>query len=350
MRRWIYSQINEGGKGRETKEAEEKKSSDGDKAEGNKSESRDEQTDKEASAESSRQGQTIININDFEFAYNPDAYVDRKAPEGALPNDENDPSTKAVREASTYLRTTALTNLLSDVINGGIVMQDGAALKRFFHTRGINMRYLGLLAAQCKVEKLEVPERHIEYARQILALLVRALEREMVVRGIKHLLRHTLLNLELSEVSSCLAHVLNCLFGFAYNPEPVADTSLLPPSKRERSWTKFTPASLQQTVITEIARRYRYALAPSYFTTEFLKSQVLREVCLTSGLQLELRNYALEADQNISASAEGDVKVNGKAHRKAGSVAVEAQRANTFVPQDIAQIVPVVKDTPHKVS
>lgn len=109
----------------------------------------------EASASSTEpKKQTVIDVGNFKLAFNPDAFVDRPdksqhTAELADPSKEED-STKAVRDASTYLRETAIPSLLRDVITDEIVPLDSAHLSTTLHKRGINIRYLGLIAEETK--------------------------------------------------------------------------------------------------------------------------------------------------------------------------------------------------------
>lgn len=95
-----------------------------------------------------RPPQSIINAADFELDFNPDAFVERKPTSPDAPSliiyDPEAESTKSVRDASVWLRTVALPTFIVDVVAN----QLGASLSisRVMHRKGINMRYLGLIA------------------------------------------------------------------------------------------------------------------------------------------------------------------------------------------------------------
>jgi protein TIF31 len=343
LRSWIYSQVAESN-ARKDAEA---------KARLEAMVRRDNETDEQATrragiealVESLHQPQTIININDFDFAYNPDAFVDRKDPSGGREVNEDDPSTKSVREASNYLRKSVISSFLGDCVNNGTVPADGYALSKMLHARGLNIRYLGLIASQATVDRLEVPEKHMEFARQALKVLLEAFEREMVVRGTKHVLRKLLAGRDFQEMAPIVSHFLNCLVGTSFNSRPAPDTSSLTPTTRERPWTKLTPESLQQSILLEIARRYRYNLNPSYFT-RLQRPQILREVCLRSGIQLQARDFLFEAAE----ATDSDIQQQQAKRNKKSLKTPLRERLTTFEPEDIAHIYPITKEILHKVS
>jgi protein TIF31 len=96
-------------------------------------------------------------IKQFELRFNPDAFVDQAPARDAedktafTPSkviDESNPTIKAVRDASVFLRTVALPAIALDVLTGNVSgVMDGASLSKLMHSRGVNMRYLGHLAA-----------------------------------------------------------------------------------------------------------------------------------------------------------------------------------------------------------
>ena len=100
------------------------------------------------------QEETLIDTDNFKLAFNPDAFVDRPDRElhtatSTKPALEED-STKAVRDASSFLRDVVIPSLLRDVVSDEIIPLDSAHLSQIFHRRGINMRYLGLIAHETR--------------------------------------------------------------------------------------------------------------------------------------------------------------------------------------------------------
>ena len=123
------------------------------KVDGEVAEKADEQKEAEE-AKPPQKKQTVIDVSNFKLAFNPDAFVDRTdrplhTAETAKPEEE-DADTKAVRDASTYLRDSAIPSLLREVIAEEIVPLESAHLAQLLHKKGINIRYLGLIAEATK--------------------------------------------------------------------------------------------------------------------------------------------------------------------------------------------------------
>lgn len=113
---------------------------------------KDAATDSTASSEPVQKAPpSIINAADYHLSFNPDAFIERKPLESGeaapLIYDVNADSTKSVRDASVWLRTVALPEFIFDVVTAGLVFTDGLFLTKLLHRKGINMRYLGMLAS-----------------------------------------------------------------------------------------------------------------------------------------------------------------------------------------------------------
>jgi protein TIF31 len=95
----------------------------------------------------------------FELRFNADAFVEQPKAFGdsdaasdglsyvpESQKDESDPTIKAVRNASVFLRNIAVPAMLIDIVtSNSFGVMDGVSLSKQMHVRGINMRYLGLL-------------------------------------------------------------------------------------------------------------------------------------------------------------------------------------------------------------
>jgi protein TIF31 len=347
--------------------------------------------EKSKTVESALADQSVIRLEDFKLEFNVDAFVERKDP-GSLSEVEKvkleaDPAVASVRAASKYLRETVVPNLVNEVASTGTLPGDGGALTRLLHRHGINVRYLGRLAHVA--ESNEVVEKFPEGLRpeiernlqsfkvlgwsllfqspilkavaDFFACQKAALIREMIARASKHVLRRTVRHLPQAELACAIAHFLNCLLGTALEPHPTPETADLPPCAK-REWVDLTPQNICQTIVKEIAQRYRYSVPVSYFEQGLWKLQLLRELCLVSGLQLELRHYHFERpgqtdgetqttdDERRTDSIGQDTTAGAKknASKKAKNVE-RRERTTTFQPEDVLNIVPIVKGTAHKV-
>ncbi|CAO1632709.1 unnamed protein product [Parajaminaea phylloscopi] len=322
----------------------------------------------------------------FQLAFNPDAFVKFKPPVDEttavtpMVTDESDPSVAAVRAASKYLRDSAIPRLLTDIAAGLASVADGQALTRQMHARGINMRYLGHLA------HMAAPSQHSKLDQDtlkktgngtgyaiVLQLLRDVAIREMVVRASKKVLNSLLRGAKTTDVTACVSHFLNCLLGSAreaspnalWTPSPFEDASDVP------AWAQLTPEQLFERVESEVRRRFRFQLPQQYFQNDLKKPQLLRELSLRSGLQLKLQDYRFEADTegansgNGTAPSDGDTDsavetpakntasaaVSGKKKKSTGAkklakeVAARAAQHTTFTPDDILNLVPIIKDS-----
>lgn len=121
--------------------------------------------------------QTIIDVGDFKLAFNPDAFVDRaKEPlhTAALAKpDEEEDSTKAVRAASNFLREVVIPSLLREAITDEVIPLDSSHLSQLLHKKGINIRYLGLIAEMTKqTPQLPGGQKLAESAEQEVSALL----------------------------------------------------------------------------------------------------------------------------------------------------------------------------------
>lgn len=97
-----------------------------------------------------RTAQKTIDVGDFKLAFNPDAFADRpdqpshKANPEAVASEE--PMTANVRAASDFLRAAIIPNFLREVLAEEILPLGSSHLSQILHKKGINIRYLGVMA------------------------------------------------------------------------------------------------------------------------------------------------------------------------------------------------------------
>ncbi|WVQ82466.1 hypothetical protein IAT38_004595 [Cryptococcus sp. DSM 104549] len=298
----------------------------------------------------------IGDAKEFKLLFNPDAFVDTapakdaERKEGELPyvpatiTDESDPSVKAVRDASVFLRTIAIPAVVLDVLTGntsGIV--DGQSLIRHLHGRGINVRYLGHLAStirqfsQGKDGEQKEPEGY-------LASLQKIVLQEMVYRASKHILRNLLFDLQPETVTYAVSHFLNCLLGSELNANPTAVYHPVGISAHEPepAYVALTPASLRQQIIAEVQSRFRWTLSEDFLVDGLRKQQLLREVAMRFGIQLVQREYAFTQEE-VQSEEEGKAEKSKDKKKKVKGTATK--RSTTFEPEDVLTLVPIIKST-----
>lgn len=240
---------------------------------------------------------------------------------------------------------------------------DGQSLSRLLHKRGINIRYIGKLASLTATSSPRL---------QALKALA---EQEMVARAFKHVANQKLKNLPTAMATTCLAHLLNCLLGSRLNASPKAqlDEDLQYLYKdADYSFAAVTPKSLQAGIEAQTQLRYRYTLQESWLS-DIRPAQMLREIALKFGLQLIAKDYRFESTSESRPEAANQTTngsvvqppVNGhatngnggkkKKKRNGGESPPTSANASTileppqtFVPDDIVNIVPIVKDSSSK--
>lgn len=222
---------------------------------------------------------------------------------------------------------------------------DGHSLTRLMHKRGINVRYLGKIAALAA-----------EQGSKLASIKLLATQ-EMIARAAKHILNNLLRGLPGPLIAYCVAHFLNCLLGFVHNPEPkvVKDEALWKLyHDADFSFESLTISGLQEQIKKQVARRYRYDLEEGW-PSQIKHLQLLREVALKLGLQLVIKDYQFGPAQADATKVNGEaVKANGssKSKKKKGSSGSQSPittgPSQTFSPDDLLNVVPIVKDSSSK--
>ncbi|KMU85194.1 hypothetical protein CIHG_02977 [Coccidioides immitis H538.4] len=244
--------------------------------------------------------QERVDISDFKLALNPDVFSGQ-VPQTDEEKEEWAQDEKEVRDACNYLRSKVLPELIQDLHDGDVGFpMDGQSLSQLLHKRGINVRYLGKLAALAKEKGAR------------LQALTALMTQDMIARAFKHIANRYLRNLPSAFATSCIAHLLNCLLGTEVNSKPRA----------------------------EIDESLREIYPEGDFSFE----------------QLGAKNYAFDRsqlkNQDHSPAANGTrtPEEGGKKKKKKGSDQASPRPAQspapavTFVPDDILNIVPIVKD------
>lgn len=240
---------------------------------------------------------------------------------------------------------------------------DGRSLAQLMHKRGINVRYLGKLATLAEEQGLRL--------RALKALSIQ----EMIARGFKHFANRHLKNLPIPFGPACSAHLLNCLLGAGLNSTPSAqldvDLQFLY-QDADFSFAKVTVETMKAEIENQVQLRYRYRLEEGWMSNIW-HIQLLREISLKLGLQMIAKDYRFSAEvdiakevaaavtngatayQAIDGHANGNNGTIGKKKRKnrdtSPASVIGSHNGNsheTFTPDDIANIVPIIKDSSAK--
>ncbi|KAI6246960.1 Clustered mitochondria [Erysiphe necator] len=283
-----------------------------------------------------------IDITGFSFSLNPDAFLGQE-PQTEEERKQIIEDEKDVRDACKFLRSSVIPELLHDLREGDVgCPMDGQSLSRLLHKRGINIRYIGKIASLSDEKRLE--------PLKILSI------QEMISRAFKHVSSRYLKNLPIPLSSSCISHLLNCFLGIELNPKPIPFIDEDMASLYRGLNLEFqivTPQSLQQEIEISVMKRFQYVLKEGWIS-EIKKIQMLREVSLKLGLQLGARDFVFEPQPitNIPVSVNNHStepvkkpsasKKSKKLNSRSHSPAVLAP--NSFNPDDIINIVPIIKD------
>ncbi|KAH6661132.1 eukaryotic translation initiation factor 3 135 kDa subunit [Truncatella angustata] len=338
--------------------SEEKSDEKTEESEDKPQESEDKPEEESENAEDKKEEVTEEEANDrldtsgFSFSLNADAFSGQ-IPQTDAEKEEWVADEQEVRDACTFLRNNIIPEFVNDIKNSELPFPiDGISLTRIMHKRGINIRYLTKVIAACEGPRLE----------RLAALC----QQEIVARAFKHVAGKYLRYLPMPLTSACIAHLLNCFIGHGYNSKPTADIdeslkALYP--EADLAFAELTPESLRKELEGEAARRFRFTLESDWHT-QLKPLQVLREVSLKLGFQLQHKNFHFTSDgakaepaqlatngatNGANGHANGESK-NKKKNKKTrdgspASVAPTPSVPLTFVADDVLNIVPIVKDS-----
>ena len=288
-----------------------------------------------------------VDISGFNLALNPDV-CNGQVPQTKEEKEQWAADEKEVREACDYLRSKVIPELIQDLHDGEVGFpMDGQSLTQLLHKRGINMRYLGKVAEQTKEKGARL--------QALMTLLVQ----EMIARAFKHIANQYLRNVPVPFVAPCVSHLLNCLLATDINPDPrpEIDQALREIySEADFSFEKVTPATLRAEIEKQVRIRYRFTLESGWFNS-LRHLQLLRDISIKLGLQLGARDFVFTKSQltkkelPATNGATGTSQDEGsKKKKKKGGNSSSPHRAaadtpvSTFVPDDILNVVPHVKD------
>eukprot|EP00741_Cyanophora_paradoxa_P001385 tig00000480_g1340.t1 len=246
-------------------------------------------------------------------------------PEGdeAAGRAEEEAARALLREAAQFVTERVVPQLAAELSEGELVPLDGRMLVQQMHHHGLNVRYLGALAALCA---RPVPRQTLPGANGAPAgsappatapaspHLLSLCELEMVSRAAKHALRRTLRSAPRHALAPAVALFLNCLFGRVAAHGPGAAPEAVGAGPAARAGKKKgkkgglqaeaaagsgeeapSSAGLWAELRAAVHRKYRYVL-PEGDPWEVLlppKVAVLRALCKSVGVVLAAREYDL---------------------------------------------------------
>jgi len=233
---------------------------------------------------------------------------------------------------------------------------DGQSLVRLMHKRGINVRYLGKLASAGE-----------DQSSRLQALNALAVQ-EMIARSFKHVASRFLRTLPAVFAAPCLSHLLNCLLGAGLNMTPKACVDEdLQQLYDDADWAfvKVSAESIRAQIQQQVHLRFRHTLEDGW-ASNLKHMQLLREISLKLGLQLVAKDYqfSVQSTSHTNGATNGATNglTNGGGHSSNGlsskkkkknsdhdlasqsSESILLTPPTTFLPEDVLNIIPVVKD------
>lgn len=349
MKQWVDKEL---ARRDEQKKLESKKTEGSDESAKKDEKKDEEEEDKEEDKEEEKEEETKKSqpdLSDFKFALNPDAFSGQ-TPQTDGEKAEFEADEKEVRAAGTYLREQVIPDLLRDLSESDISFpMDGQSLSRLLHKRGVNVRYLGKIAELCGDGRLQC--------------LKDICVQDMVARSFKHVAATYLRDVPVPAIPAAVSHLLNCLLGEGFNDSPTAEVdSSLRELYTDADWSyeEVTPETLRDSIEEQAVERFRYELDSDWFK-QARPTQLLREVTLKLGIQVQAKDYIFSGDAKAVAAAtpapppanQANGQSNGDSKKKKKKAARDSSPPvvpvptipHTFVPDDIVDLVPLIKDS-----
>lgn len=301
--------------------------------------------------------QEAVDLSGFSFSLNPDAFSGQQ-PQTEDEKAEWEKDEAEVRAVCKYLTTETIPRLVRDMQEGDVGFpMDGQNLVRDMHKRGVNVRYLGEIARLCS----EKQDKRLQALKQLA-------HQEMVSRAFKHICNRYLRQLPPCFAQSCISHLLNCLLGNELNSTPEAEVDeelkeIYPGT--DFGFEQVTPASLEIEICQQIYLRFRCEIDGGLVEAG-KHIQLLREICLKLGLQLEAKDYqftkhspqVLQEKQSSdslavpqsngvhSPSESGKKRKKKHADHSPNRAAASSPTSppTTFHPDNVLNVVPVIKE------
>lgn len=248
---------------------------------------------------------------EFDIRFNPDVYspgVKHKEQEG----DFFKKQCQLVRDASDFLLTVQIPAFIRDCLDHSAAPMDGQTLSDNLHNRGINIRYIGVIANMLS----KVPQ--LGYIHSIAVS-------EVLVRSSKHLFTTYMQGLEMTHLGVAIAHFLNCFLSSCPTVTPVLSDELIKNnggSKKRNNkrngqqrskqpsgggpinnvqegsdWTSLTPRGLWKQIKEEAESYFNFDLNAEAIDSVceafgLQKVSLLRAFGQATGVQLQLREYS----------------------------------------------------------
>ena len=268
--------------------------------------------------------------DDFYIRFNSNAYSP------IVRHDETDKEqfksqNQLIKDAAKFLLIFQIPAFISDCLQNVISPTDGFSLSDSLHNRGINIRYLGKIA-----EKLSQYKR-LEYLYSIAV-------NELICRSAKHLFANYIQNVDTVNLATAINLFLNCFLSACKNVvvfnaienlngnknhsnnsnnnnsngQSSNGNKMTKKKNRKRNkhhisahndsieWANLTPKLFLDKLKENLQHHYSFSLEGTSIEEVISKYSIsnkvsiLRSFCLKTGIQLLLRDYKFDQDNNLT--------------------------------------------------
>lgn len=254
---------------------------------------------------------------EFDIRFNPDVFSPGVKHKDSG-SDQFMKQCQLVKDVADFLITVQVPAFIRDCLDHSAAPMDGQTLSDNLHNRGINIRYLGVIASMLS----KVPQ--LAYIHSIAVS-------EILLRCAKHIFTTYLQGLDMTNLSNAISHFLNCLLcsGSQVTTNLSCELKLSKRSGKNRrktggkpsnepnedalEWATLTPKTLWKRVKVEASDYFAFdggaaesgidAVTESY---NLQKISLLRAFCHKTGVQLALKEYPLDM-KNAQPFQEEDV-------------------------------------------
>lgn len=242
--------------------------------------------------------------HEFDIRFNPDVFSPgvRHADAEQLKRQR-----QLVVDAAEFLVTVQIPAFIRECLEHSTAPMDGNTLAEALHSRGINIRYLGLIARRLA----SLPS--LSYLHSITVI-------ELVTRGAKHVYNRVYIQpTQLLCLAPAAAHFLNCLLCSVLTGNSVQDEFQSKNAKKRNKrkgrmtrlssdsneWAALTSRTLWAQIRAELKSYWNYELACDNMdelceTFGVHKLTVLRSFCVKTGIQILLREYQLDQKHKLA--------------------------------------------------
>lgn len=281
------------------------------------------------------ENQAVVVEASEKYRVNPDVPLDISTiPEGPV-REAYEKDAEVIRYISNQIKTLWIPNLITELKDGTLgVPFDGTQLTSLLHRRGINMRYLGLIAELSAKEGASLEVFH--------SLVVR----EIVARSVKHIIGGILKEFPVEFAPQVVPHYFNCLLGYKINAKPEAAldpllTSLYP-TVDTSVLNEITVESVRAEISAVALSRFRFDLGQDWISS-INPLPLFREISIKNGFQWRGRNYDFTATE-VSSKDTSASSSSKKSKKNKKTAALQKPTAPVlFTSEDFLNIVPIIK-------